>query len=294
MNPLGVWKTARRDRAIRRAFGTSHPGRLTLPGSDCTLHVDPYDERARKILLYAPLRGRRKPNQAFWRLAVRSFDPTLCADVGLNYGECLLGTRYPEGCRGYGFEANGGLFPYLSKSHAGHAQKDRIELHEAAVSDVDGRELSFVVDERWSGGSHLAAAGEAGNRTVTTVTLDSVLPRPDAGARVLFKVDVEGFEPAVLRGMDRTLGAAGSALGFVEFDPAMMSERGADVAGYWDWLAARFELFECKRVGEARPLTAAAWPEAEAQIASRHFDLICFRGDAALRDRLLSDWRAEA
>ena len=299
MNPFDAFKQFRRDRVIRRAYGTRDPQLVTLPQTGRTLRVNPADRRVRKVLLYDPLRGRTKTNQSWWQTAAAAFAPTLAIDVGLNYGECLLGTDYPPGCRCHGFEANAALLPYLSESLAGHPQRESIRVHEAAVAAEAGLKLSFVIDQQWSGRSHLAAASDDRSagveaRTVTTTTLDASVPRPTASDRVLFKIDVEGFEPDVLAGGLSTLCGDAPSLGFVEFDPEVHEKRGFDVADYWGVLADRFRVYRCARTGEATPITAADWSAARGQIASRHCDLILEQGDSEFHRAALHAWRASA
>lgn len=289
-------RTYRRDRRIRAAYGTPRPAEVPVPLSGHRLSVNPDDGRVRKTLLDHPLRGRVKTNIRFWQIACAAFRPTVALDVGVNYGECLFGGSYPEGCRVHGFEANPGLIPHLNRSRGWHPQTDRITVHHAAVTDRHGGRVEFVVNPEWTGTSHLKAAGEtADSQAVDATCLDAAVDTPTAADRVLFKVDVEGFEPGVFAGGLRTLCGDAPSLGFVEFDPGLHAERGFAVEDYWPVLAGHFDVFVCRKTGQADAVGAATWAEAAPRIPYEHCDLILVsRARTAAQTAVLDGWRSAA
>ena len=287
-------KSQRRDRVINRCFGQTHPTHVRVLESEHDLTIDPHDGRVRKILLYDTARGRRKTNQVFWLDAAAAFAPTIALDIGLNYGECLFAPRYPAGTKLHGFEANPGLMRYVDQTREYHPNASDIRLHQAAVSDVSGQTVHLAVNNQWSGSSHLANADDGETVAVQSIRIDDAIDRPSAADRLLFKVDVEGFEPPVLRGMTETLAAAGASLGFVEFSPSLMTERGHDVAAYWEQLCESFAVFLCTHTGDAQPLPKQRWSDLAATHTFAHADLILVGGDAAASDAFLTTWTARA
>ena len=288
-------KTRRRDRAIARAFGTPHPDAVTVLGGANPIAVNPRDGRVRKILFYDTARGRRKTNQVFWLDAVAAFEPSLLIDIGLNYGECLFSPTYPPTARLHGFEANPALLPYLRASLAGHPNADAITLHHNAVSDATGQTLRLAVDADWSGTSHLVDAASRDAVAVVSVRVDDAIPRPSSDDRLLFKIDIEGFEPPAIDGMLGTLRAAGSTLGFLEFSPELMASRGQDVPAFYARLAREFTLYACGKTGEATPLDAATFDALPESLRTSHCDLILVGGDRCEHaDRFLTRWTQRA
>lgn len=298
MSLMTSWKSYRRNRRIRRHYGCTHPTHADVVGGSVSIRVDPGDERARKILLLDSIRGRDRANQAFWFLMLRELGPSVCVDIGLNYGECLLAGRIPAGASGYGFEANPRLKSFVDESQAEHPDRDRLNIVFSPVADKSGQAVQLRIDPKWSGGTHVAAAGQQeGNYEVvidaTTVTVDESIPRPTKSDRLLFKIDVEGFEPAALQGMAETFAGSGETVGFMEFSTDIMIGRGVDLDAYWQFLSSRFETYFCTARGEAFSIKADCWDEANQTIRNRHGDLIVTANiDDEEKNRLLACWRS--
>lgn len=107
------------------------------------------------------------------------------------------------------------------------ARLQNVRIVEAALGDHDGEGTLFL-NPAHPADHRTFDAGEARpSRPVRVVTLDGVLGDPDVVARIaLIKIDVQGAEMQVLRGMARTLKAATSARLLVEFTPAALIEAG--------------------------------------------------------------------
>lgn len=290
------YNDVRRNRRIRRAYGILDPTETHVVGGRYPLQVDPSDPRVRKILLYDVARGRQPSNQAFWFLANEILEPSLCVDVGLNYGECLLAGGSHDDARLHGFEANPHLRRFLDKTLANHPMGERIQIHYGAASDTAGEKVTLAVDPQWSGRSYVA--GKAGSSDserdkveITTLTLDGTLPRPSPTDSMLFKIDVEGYEAAVIRGMHETIEAVGSSVGFMEFNPPMMADRSGGLDRFWDFLATHFEIRLCSRTANARRIISRSWHEAIAEIKRPYGDLILLSdAESEPQRRLLQQW----
>lgn len=303
MSILKSIKTYRRNRKIRRHYGEVNPTHARVIGSSLPIRVDPSDERARKILLLDSIRGRERSNQAFWFLMLEAFKPTVCLDIGLNYGECLLAGRVPQTARGFAFEANPRLKPFIEETLAEHPDSERIDVVYAPVADQSGQQVTLRVNPSWSGRSHVQAGSQPAGRadqysvsiqTVTT-TVDESLPEMTDADRLLFKIDVEGFEPAVFRGMQKTIDSAGGVVGFAELSPEALVRQGADIESYWRFLSERFAVYFCTRKGEANRIAAASWAELSEATRNEFGDVILVRGLSAEEEaELLKTWRGLA
>jgi FkbM family methyltransferase len=177
------------------------------------------------------------PSTAIWQQMVKSAAWQTVLDIGANYGEMTLSVRYGSCSTVYLFEANPYLKPYLARSIAAHRDSARMQLYQCVVSDKEGR-TKFTVDRKWSGTSSamvpfrdpeglFKGGGEEIFEEVDLVAcpIDVMLESRDVGPLV-FKIDVEGYEFHVLRGMARTLAKASCFIGLVEVDTDRLAAAG--------------------------------------------------------------------
>lgn len=167
------------------------------------IYVDPGDKRAWRMGRHHGAMDR--PAVEAWRRLVADVRPDLVLDIGANYGEVVLSADYPD-AEVHVFEPNPPVADRLERSVAGIAT-----VHRVAVSDRDGTARLGLVP-RSSGVSSLERS-EGRGVEVPTLRIDSL----DLTAqRLLFKIDVEGHEHAVLRGMARLLETTPRWAGLVE------------------------------------------------------------------------------
>lgn len=175
-----------------------------------TILVDPADPRAVDLVAAG---GDLNPlSLRLWRRALRAHPWDVVVDVGVNYGEMLVRPDLPAGARVVGFEPNPAVRALAARTFA-HNGLD-VDLRPQAVGATPGR-ARFAVDHTWSGTSSLdtGAHDEPGRWSfleVDVTTLDEVLDEVLGATPSPFcvKVDVEGFEHAVVAGARRSLAAA--------------------------------------------------------------------------------------
>jgi FkbM family methyltransferase len=190
------------------------------------IHVDPADPRSAALVAAS---GNFNPRSLeLWELALALHPWDVVVDVGTNYGEMLVNPDLPVGATVIGFEPNPAIRPHLARTLADNGLDVRIVP--AAVADRPGT-ASFHVDPTWSGTSSLApdASGAGGDLEVAVTTLDTELA--EMPGSVCVKVDVEGFEPAVVAGSTALMARPAWAmmLEILHLDRAVV----ADLAARW-------------------------------------------------------------
>jgi FkbM family methyltransferase len=126
------------------------------------------------------------------------------ADVGANFGyySMLAAKAVGPSGRVHAFEPTPGLAKRLRHT-AERNGFTHLTLHQVAVSDHSGAAAFAVARPDNQGTGHLVGTASADTITVTLTTLDEVAtdwPRLD-----VMKLDVEGAEPAALRGAEATI-----------------------------------------------------------------------------------------
>ena len=125
----------------------------------------------------------------------------LFVDVGANAGSYTILACAAVGARGYAFEPGPDAYRRLTENVRLNRIEDRVTCLEMCLGAEPG---TVLLTDDLDSANHALAPGEPGARTVTAAvsTLDAVL---DGERPALVKIDVEGYEAAVLEGARRTL-----------------------------------------------------------------------------------------
>lgn len=177
-----------------------------------------------------------------------------CVDVGANHGYFTLLMADAAGASGrvLAVEPNPRLAELAALSAEVNGFRPRTEILRRAAADVDGERASLVVPRRRAADATMmrAPAKDEDAFEVETVSLDSALaewPRVD-----FVKIDAEGAEQAVWRGMRRTLGRNRDIRVLME----MRCSRYADPRAFVrEITSAGFRLRHVGYDGELYPLT---------------------------------------
>lgn len=157
----------------------------------------------------------------------------LFVDVGANFGFWALPAAR-RGCRVIAVEPVPGTRALLEANAARNGLTDRLAVVAAAASDAGGA-LTIAVPAGESGQAsiHPEAGVELDRFSVEATTLDELL-----GTRSVrfLKIDVEGHEPAVLRGAARVLRSGQVDYVLVELASVVMDRSGASGASLIDVL----------------------------------------------------------
>jgi FkbM family methyltransferase len=219
------------------------PNRIVLPSSNI-LYINSEENRGRALLISDGMTQKRLTQ--FWCNAVEVMRPDLTIDVGVNYGECIFSTIYPKHTKIYGVEANRTLLPYIKKSKEAHPNKSQIRIFNVFAADKDGEEKSFFVDKHWSGtssASYVPAHNMVEKVQVKSITIDSIIKEDVIDKTILFKVDVEGYEAFVLKGMKGLFEKSASMLGFIEFNSDYIEKTGISINDFMTFLTNYFTVY---------------------------------------------------
>lgn len=219
------------------------PNKIVLPSS-MVLFVNSEENRGRALLISNGMTQKRLTN--FWEKAVSDIKPDLIIDVGVNYGECIFSTTYPEHTKVYGIEANRHLLKFIYKSRDVHPNNSQIEIINAIASDKDDEEIPFFIDKHWSGtssASYMPAHKMIEKESVKAITINSLVKKDNPYGTVLFKVDVEGYEAFVLKGMIDIFNHSDMTIGFIEFNSEYIEKLGTSVDEFLAFLHTYFTIY---------------------------------------------------
>jgi FkbM family methyltransferase len=189
-------------------------------------------------------------------------------DVGSHAGVyALLAARLSSGSTVHAFEPNPTTRAVLDRHVAWNGLADRVRVNALAVSDRAGEATFFAAP--LSGMSRLGSENpiqttRSDRVTVATTTLDDYCARL-AIAPTLLRIDVEGFEFAVLRGARATISRGRNRLRLVcELHPSAWSDAG-DSARSGELLFEELGLRAVSLDGHANPLAQYGFVELTAE-----------------------------
>jgi FkbM family methyltransferase len=171
------------------------------------------------------------------RAEVRRLRPgDVAIDVGANVGwhTLLMAAQVGGAGRVYAFEPNDTTRQRLLDAVASNALTRSVTVDARAVADRAG-DTGFeapAAGHVWDGTGRLSAGG---GRLVPCTTLDAFVAEQRIARAALLKIDVEGWELAVLRGARETLRTLRPRIVF-EFDAAYVSRCGGSGDQLLDWL----------------------------------------------------------
>lgn len=238
------------------------PNAVVLPNSGSPIFVDRNENRGRSVLLCG---ASGQPNlKALWHRAVEVLCPDVVVDVGANYGEFVFGERYPKAKRILSIEANEGLATYLQMSHKLHPDRERMTILTALAAGRSDDVIEFFLDQGSSGRSTAVKRTDTKSvvTRVRTVAVDDLLEDLALEEmKLIFKIDVEGFEPVVFEGMKRVIERTNFLLGLIEFNPRLIRLSGVDPQRFLDSLHSRLQIVALPHRGKPYKLSEGTLEE---------------------------------
>lgn len=177
----------------------------------------------------------------FWRQALPR--GTVFFDIGANIGLYTVSASLQVGSAGQvvAFEAHPLLCRFLTENVARNSPGN-VAIENAAVGDETGS-LKLAFNERNPGETHVAVGNETGE-TVPCIRLDDYCERRGIARVDYMKLDVEGYETAVLRGAESVVRGNPDILVQTEYEPLHRARYGAadeleELLRGWDLLPHR-------------------------------------------------------
>ncbi|WP_099361251.1 FkbM family methyltransferase [Fredinandcohnia onubensis] len=257
------------------------PNKITLPSRNI-IYINNAENRGRALLISDGITQSRVSE--FWGEAVKSYKPTLVLDIGVNYGECIFSTQYEQGTTIVGIEANKYLMEYIERSRQQHVNRDQINIIHAFAGENENQDQAFFIDTHWSGtssGVQISEKNTIEKTEVPAITVDSLFSQETLeNHRLLFKIDVEGYEYSVLKGMINLLKNCREIMGIVEFDSRYLEKAGVNLDSYLTFLANYFEIKFYNEDNKLKKLTTPSISALQKELGTEHIHT-----DLILRDR---------
>lgn len=191
-------------------------------------------------------------------------DDVLCAlarpgdtflDIGSNMGYYAIkvGALVGEGGRVFAYEPNPDLFEVLHDNIHINGFGARAQIFEAAAGDIPGTS-TLTFEPRFPGGGIAGlgpeyAVGDRVQHEIKVVTVDETAP----GEAHLIKIDVEGYEPLVLKGMGELMARSPNAAVVMEVSYVQWARFGDPVQMLSDFARGK-RLFYIRRDGALEEL----------------------------------------
>jgi FkbM family methyltransferase len=232
-----------RDLKLMVVHRSLNPSKIALPSGQ-SLYINWHEPRGHAILRCG---GK---GQAFikniWSSVLYQMLPEVVLDCGANYGELIFSTKYNETQIAYAVEADPALIKWLNKSHNIHPDKEKIKVIHSLLGSTSGENQTFYVDKKWSGRS--TALVNHGFKDfykieIPTVSLDDLVEDENYLSKgVLFKIDVEGYEPFVLEGMKKIISNSKWSVGIIEFNLSFFNKVDFSIERYISTINENFEV----------------------------------------------------
>jgi FkbM family methyltransferase len=206
---------------------------LCLDHDGFKIFVDPNDNCGGRLYYW----GSYEPEQtAAFKALLHELHPATFIDIGANIGYYSLLAATHSRAKVYSFEPSPSIADCLTRSVNANLYNDRIRVIRKAASCTPG-ELSFFINENphnFGLGSIVNTVASSTMVNVECCAADDEL-QEDLAAPILCKIDVEGAELMVLKGMTRILENLCPVL-IVEMHPVELVKAGASARQVYDLL----------------------------------------------------------
>lgn len=256
------------------------PNHVRLTYSANRLYANPWEYRGIALLLN---KGQGQQwIKKFWRISLKLFSPDIAIDVGANYGEIIFDAAYPDNTKKIiGIEANPRLHTFLKKSKKLHPANHKMLLINGLASNIEQKNNTFFIDKTSSGRSTALKNNfvkKSVEVSIPSHRIDTILSRLNISIQtIVFKVDVEGFEPYVLEGLSDFFDKKIRLIGCIEFNLTTLNKNNINIDKYLQFLNQSFHIIILNKEGEINSVKLLS-----IQSIKHHFDNDLHEGDLLL------------
>ena len=206
-----------------------------------------------RLATYAILIGQPEPG-LYSVMKATIGEGMVVIDVGANVGTYTLLALREIGSRGMvvSYEPTPRAFDILKNNVQVNAflESGRIDLRRKAVSDGTRTKDTFFVSKKCIGHSSLYADDKLSSNEVEAIEIETVSLDDDIGKRGrvdVVKIDAEGAEPAILRGMRQIINNNPGITIIIEFAPQHLARANVNPHSYLTEIRDQgFEILEVK------------------------------------------------
>ena len=268
-----IWKIPGSDRLYQLLISRLKPSVVTVLGH--TIRLDPKDS------LLLSVNGVYEATEAqLFESSVRAGD--VVVDIGAHIGYYALLAARGAGPDGhvFAFEPERENDALLLGNVSGNGYTNVSAVNKAVMAE-SGEQLLFVSPDN-AGDHHLYAGGDDREAyRVEGTSIDDFFAERAKTVNVI-KLDVQGTEPLVVRGMRQVLEANDNVLLFTELAPGSLQDAGASARQYVEALRdAGFDLHVIHEdTGTVSPATVQELVGTVDFGRENHVNLLCSKGDA--------------
>lgn len=262
--------------------GTTNPSKIKLPNGNI-FFADWHEPRGRQLILN---NSTGQPHiKDFWKRSIDALQAHVAIDIGANYGEVIFCMDYPIGTKYIlGIEANPSLSNFLQQSLAAHHDKAKMEVLNVLAGDSNNEGIDFYVDKTSSGRSTAlkhSFVKDSHTVKVKSIRVDDHVLAVINPQSLVFKIDVEGFEPFVLRGMEKLFDLQIPLIGCIEFTMTALIRNDIHVDDYLNFLKEKFVVAILNRDNTTHRLIDVTKDEIINYVNNTHTetDLLLFDSD---------------
>ena len=197
--------------AVSRRLPVVGPVTIPLPDKQTVAYVSIADDSIKRAVFWQGWNGYEGETFSYLASTIASFD--LLVDVGANTGYlAIVAAKLNPRLKVIAVEAAPSTFSYLCQNVEANGLTDRVRCVNVAAGAESGR-AAFGLAEFDGVVAVESALLRVGNKQaafsnvidVNVNRLDDIITEDLSNVAVLLKIDVEGFEPEVLRGAERLL-----------------------------------------------------------------------------------------
>jgi FkbM family methyltransferase len=198
-----------------------------------------------------------RKHSAFFRGVLREGMTVLDIGADIGYYTLQAAVRVGDSGRVHSFEPVDTTYAKLRENVELNGLEN-VCLNQVAVHDHEGTVEVFVAKENSTGASKLTRGmGLSGrSQAVRCLSIDDYLRERSIETVDVVKIDVEGSEPYVVKGMRSTLEANPDLVLFMEINQPTLKAQGSSAEDLVEYMTELgFRPYSIRRGGEARPLT---------------------------------------